>query len=402
MTSPHKVLRLGIAGLGVAGSQILAAVSAIPYIKITAAADTRKNALDRFRREYEAKVFDTVEEMCKSSNVDVVYVATPSELHAEHVMIAASWGKHVIVEKPMAITIKECEEMNAAVERNGVKLVCGGAHSFSPPIRMIRGVVQSGQLGKLCMINTWNYNEFMCRSRPRRDLAISHGVVLNQGPHQVDIVRFIGGGVVKSVRAMTVIADPLRPYEGAYVCYLEFEEGVPATLVYSGYGFFDSSELHWWVGEGGGQRDANTNMRARMAMRNVRSHDEEELLREKRRYGGSEPAEWSQRYRAEHSNRYQPLFGLTLVTCERGEIRQSPTGLIIYAEEGRKEMQASHNPGQRVAEIAELYKAVVNNRRVLHDGHWGEATLEVCLAILESARERREILLSHQASTAYE
>jgi phthalate 4,5-cis-dihydrodiol dehydrogenase len=400
MTSPHKVLRLGIAGLGVAGSQILAAVSAIPYIKITAAADARKNALDRFRREYEAKVFDTVEEMCKSSNVDIVYVATPSEFHAEHVITAASLGKHIVVEKPMAISIKECEEMNAAVQRNGVKLVCGGAHSFSPSIRMIRQVVHSGQLGKLRMINTWNYNEFMCRSRPRRDLAISHGVVLNQGPHQVDIVRFIASGVVKAVRAMTVIADTLRPYEGAYVCYLEFEEGVPATLVYSGYGFFDTSELHWWIGEGGGQRDANTNMRARMAMRNVRSHDEEELLREKRRYGGSGPAEWFQRYRADRSNRYQPFFGLTLVTCERGEIRQSPAGLILYGEEGREEIQASHGPDQRVAEFEELYEAVVNNRHVLHNGRWGEATLEVCLAILESARERREIFLSHQVPTA--
>jgi len=154
-------LRMGIAGLGVASTQILPAVSRLPYLQITAAADVRADALAKFRKEYDAVAFTSVEEMCRSSDVDFIYIATPNQLHAEHAITAATHKKHVIVEKPMAMSLEECEAMNAAAEKNGVKLLCGHTHSFDPPIRKIREIVKSGELGKLCMINTWNYNEFM-------------------------------------------------------------------------------------------------------------------------------------------------------------------------------------------------------------------------------------------------
>lgn len=387
------VLRMGMAGLGVASTQILPQVSKLPYIKITAAADVRKDALEKFRREYQAEVFDSAEEMCQSPKVDFVYIATPNELHAKHVVAAAANRKHVIVEKPLALNLEECEAMNAAAERHGIKLLCGHTHSFDRPIRKTREIVLSGELGKLCMINTWNYNEFMCRPRMKHELKTSRGVVLNQGPHHVDIVRLLGGGIVRSVRAMTGIWDSSRPHEGAYVCYLEFADGVPATLVYSGYGFFDTAELFWWVGEGGQPRDPETNLKARRNVKGIGDAEEEERLKEEMRYGGRREGELSHLWEGE---RRQPFFGLTLVTCEKGEVRQSPTGLLIYGEDGKKEVSLPRERGGREAEIAELYQAVVNDRPVFHDGRWGEATLEVCLAILESARERREIFLSHQ------
>jgi len=219
---------MGMAGLGVASTQILPAVSRLPYLQITAAADLRADALTKFRSEYGGESFTSVEEMCDSPSVDFIYIATPNQLHAQHAMAAAKRKKHVIVEKPMALTLDECEAMNAAAEENGVKLLCGHTHSFDPPIRKIREIVKSGELGKVCMINTWNYNEFMYRPRMKHELATSRGVVLNQGPHHMDVVRLIGGGIVRSVRAMTGIWDKARAHEGSYTCYLEFEDGTPA------------------------------------------------------------------------------------------------------------------------------------------------------------------------------
>src|SRR5689334_3728438 len=200
-----------MAGLGVASTQIMPPIAALPYIEITAAADTRTDALAKFHETYGGETFTSVEAMCESADVDAIYVATPNPLH----------GKHVIVEKPMATSIAECNAMNQAAEKYGVKLLCGHTHSFDPPIRKIREIVKSGELGKLCMIHTWNYNEFMYRPRMRHELAMSRGVVLNQGPHHVDVVRLIGGGMVKSVRATTGVWDPARGHEGSYVCYLE-------------------------------------------------------------------------------------------------------------------------------------------------------------------------------------
>jgi len=388
-----QVLRLGMAGLGVASTQILPPISALPYVKITAAADTRTDALAKFRDIYKGETFTSVEAMCDSPNVDAIYVATPNHLHAQHVIAAAKRGKHAIVEKPMALSIAECEAMNEAAEKHGVKLLCGHTHSFDPPIKKIREIVKNGELGKLCMINTWNYNEFMYRPRMKHELATSRGVVLNQGPHHVDIVRLIGGGLVRSVRAMTGIWDKARGHEGSYTCYLEFHEGTPATLVYSGYGFFDTAELFSWVGEGGQYRDPKTNLDVRARLREVRSAEEEEQLKEGMRFGGQREGEFSHVWEGE---RKQPFFGFTLVSCEKGDLRQTPDGLYIYGESEQREIRLAAGSRGREAEVEELYNAVVNDRPVFHGGRWGAATLEVCLAIIESAEKRQEVLLSHQ------
>lgn len=384
---------MGMAGLGVASTQILPPISSLPYVKITAAADTRTDALQKFRETYKGEVFTSVVTMCESPNVDAVYIATPNQLHAEHVIAAAERGKHVIVEKPMALSIAECDAMNEAAEKHNIKLLCGHTHSFDPPIRKMREIVRSGEVGRLCMINTWNYNEFMYRPRMKHELATSRGVVLNQGPHHVDIVRLIGGGLVRSVRAMTGIWDKARGYEGSYTCYLEFEDGTPATLVYSGYGFFDTAELFDWVGEGGQNRDPKTNLNVRRRLREVRSPEEEEQLKEAMRFGGPREGEYSHVWDGE---RHQPFFGFTLVSCEKGDIRQTPGGLYVYGETEQREIPLSAGSRGREAEIEELYNAVVHNRAVFHGGRWGAATLEVCLAMLESAKERKEIFLSHQ------
>ena len=384
---------MGMAGLGVASTQILPPVAKLPYVRIAAASDLREDALAKFRKEYDAEVFTDFAAMCKSPNVDFVYIATPNDLHARHAITAAEHGKHAIVEKPMAMNLAECEAMNAAAEKNGTKLLCGHTHSFDPPIRKIREIIRSGELGRLRMVHSWNYNEFMYRPRMKHELAMSRGVVLNQGPHQVDVVRLIGGGMVKSVRATTGIWDPARPHEGSYVCYLEFEDGVPATLVYSGYGFFDTAELFWWVGEGGQPRDPETNARVRKKLKGITTAEEEEMLKEQMRYGGRREGEFSHDWQGE---RRQPFFGFTLVSCDKGDIRQSADGLIVYGEEGKKEVALTAGKRGREAEVDELYQAIAENRPVFHDGRWGEATLEVCLAILESAKEKREIFLKHQ------
>jgi predicted dehydrogenase len=380
-----------------AAGRLLHEISGLPFVKLTAAADLRRQSLERFREEYDAEVYDSIEEMCQSPSVDAVYVATPHDFHARHTIIAAENGKHVIVEKPMALSIEEADAMNAAVERCGVKLMCGHTHSFDPPITEMRKIVRSGKLGRLFMINTSNYKDHMYRPWSDRDVEMTHGVILNQGPHQVDIVRLIGGGMVRSVRAMTGIGDPSRPGEGHYVCFLEFEDGVPACLVFGGYGFLDMAELVGWIGEDGFPKDRERHVKARRFFRSLGKGSEREKhlgeQLEEWRYGGSEEGAWAL---AGQGEEHQPFFGLTIVSCEKGELRQSPDGLFVYGDQGREEILLEKGFRSRDAEMREFYEAVVKDRPAFHDGRWGEATLEVCLAIIRSARERREILMSHQ------
>ena len=88
-----------------------------------------------------------------------------------------------------------------------------------------------------------------------------------------------------------------------------------------------------------------------------------------------------------------------MVSCERGDIRQTPDGLFVYGETEKREIPLPTGSRGREAEVEELYNAVTHKRPVFHDGRWGAATLEVCLAILDSAEKRKEIFLSHQVAS---
>ena len=405
-----ETLKLAFAGLSMDATKVLSQVAGLPNIKLAAAADTKRTgALERFRVDFDAEVYDDIEKLCRSPQVDAIYIATPPALHAEHAILALRHGKHVIVEKPMALNLDDAERMNDAAEKNGVKLLCGHTHSFDAPVRKMREVVSSGELGKLCMINSWNYNEFMVRRFTNQDLEATHGILLNQVPHQVDIVRLIGGGRVKSVRGAAGIWDSNRTSEGASVAFLEFHEGAAATVVYNGRGYFDSAELFDWIGEGGQARAPDTNLNARRNLRQFNGGDGERQLEELKeremRYGAKGIAEvpthhgWeAQQQRPARALVHQPYFGLTVVTCERGDMRQSPDGVYVYGDSDKKEIEVPKGVRGRQAEVKELYDAVFNGRPLFHDGRWGEATLEVCLGILRSARQRKEITMSHQVA----
>jgi phthalate 4,5-cis-dihydrodiol dehydrogenase len=388
--------------------RVIPEIASLPFIELTAGADVRQHALEQFKEEFHAEVYSSVEEMCTSPNVDAVYVATPHEYHAQHSIIALNNKKHVIVEKPMALSIEECEAMNAAADANGVTLLCGHTHSFDPPVSKMAEVVRSGELGAPLMINTSYYTNFIYRPFSDHDVAMSRGIVLNQGPHQVDVVRLLGGGLVRSVRATAGAADayrgepPERPAEGHYVCFLEFESGLPAALVFNGYAYLDTAELVWGIGEGGLQVDPQSFVDAHRFFGDIgtgpdRGKRMEQLL-ESWRYGGEHVGEWfgGGASGAAGGKRHQPFFGLTVVTCEKGDVRQSPDGLYLYTADGRRETPIPPGAHGREAEMRELYDAVINGKRAFHDGRWGEATLEVCLAILDSSARHEEIQMSHQ------
>jgi len=394
-------LHFGVVGLGRAATSMLPSLVNHPQVKLIAAADLRTEALEKFRSEFDAEVYENAEDLFKNKKVDAVYIATPHQCHAEHVIMAATHGKHAIVEKPMALTLEDCDKMNAAVDRAGIRVVVGHTHSFDPPILRIREIVRGGELGSLTMIHTWRFTNFLYR--PRRpeelDTRLGGGILFNQVPHQIDMIRWIGGGLVRSVRSMTGIWDPSRATEGGHATFLEFVDGAAATIVYSAYDHFDTDEFNDWIGEGGERKRPDRHGEARRVLTEAKSSEQEAALKASTGYGGSRQRRAA--FNRSEGERYHPHFGVTLVSCERGDLRPSPKGVSIYDNEGKREEPVPL--GRAVPDkgkvIDELYDAVVNDRPVYHDGHWGKATLEVCLAILQSARERREIFLSHQVPT---
>ena len=389
--TPRK-LKLGVGGLGRAFVLMLPTFRGHPAVELVAAADPRPESLAQFVNDFGGKPYVDFERMCDDPDVEAVYIATPHQCHAQHVVAAAARGKHVMVEKPVAITLAECATMIEAAKRAGTQLLVGHSHSFDAPYLRAHALIASGAYGAARMVHAMNYTDFIYR--PRRpeelDTAQGGGVVFSQGAHQVDVVRLLGGGRVAKVRARTGNWDPARNTEGAYSAILDFEGGPFASLSYNGYAHFDSDELFGWIGELGEQRSPLGYGQWRAALRDIGSAADEAELKRKRTYGEAAPTEAAV---VGHNH-----FGSVIASCDRADLRPLPGGVMIY-DDTKSWLDPLPAPAVPRAEVIdELYGAIVNGVRPLHDGEWAMATLEVCLAILESGRKGRDVRMAHQVS----
>ena len=388
--SSVEPLRIGVVGLGRAFTLMLPTFLRDARVRLVAACDPRAEGRDRFARDFGGATYDEAAALARDPAVEVVYVATPHQFHAEHVCAAAAQGKHVLVEKPMALTLAECDAMIAACRTHGVRLVVGHSHSFDAPYLTARQLVMGGDYGALRMIHALNYTDFLYRPRRPEELRSEEGggVVFSQAAHQVDVARLLAGAPVERVRAVTGSWDPARPTEGAYSALLWFRGGAFASLTYSGYGHFDSDEWCGGIGELGQRKAVEAHGAARRALWTAGAADEARL-KAARTYGGASyapPAPDSMPAAHQH-------FGPVLVSCERADLRPMPDGVWIYADERREHRKLPPPAVPRVEVIDELEAAVRQGRPALHDGEWARATLAVCLALIESARAGRDAVL---------
>ncbi len=393
-TGIPRRLRLGVAGLGRAFTVMLPTFLADDRVQLVAATDPRPEARRRFAADFNATAYETIEMLCKDPKVEAVYVATPHELHAEHVRIAASHGKHILVEKPLAITLADCTAMIESAARGRVALVVGHSHSFDAPILRTRALIESGRFGRARAIQMLNYTDFMVRPRRPEELITERGggVLFSQAAHQVDIARLLGGGQVKGVRALTGNWNPARPTEGAYAALLSFADGSYASLTYNGYGRFDSDEFTGWVGEMGQRKDRARYGTAREALQKLPSAEAEASFKAARNFGGANYVPPAPDPERQHQH-----FGLVLVSCERADLRPQPDGVMIYADAEAK-LDPLPVRAPRAEVIDELCAAIIEGRPPLHSGEWARATVEVLLAMLRSSREGTEVTLHHQVA----
>lgn len=377
-------IRIGISGLGSAATFMLRAAAEDPRIVVAAAADPLQHPREAFARDFGARGYEDFSGLCDDPTIEAIYIASPHEFHAAQTIQALERGKHVIVEKPLALTLAECDAVICAAARTGRQVIVGHTHAFDPNIVKVQELARSGVFGQLSMILSFNYTDFLYRPRRPEELVTARGggIAFNQVSHQVDIARAVAGGAVRTVRANVGILDPSRPTEGNAAIFLEFECGASASLVYSAYDFFDSDELHSWVGESGMPKETDAHGRSR---RMLMSDPTPEAERRQRVGYGSRifPPGTPQ----------QPHFGFFIATFEKADVRVTPDGLAVFSTEGRQEItlpRESNMPGHRNV-LDALWKAIRNGQPCAHDAQWGKASLEVLLAVLASARDRREV-----------
>lgn len=390
-------LRVGIAGLGRGFMLLLPTLAAHPNIRLVAATDPREDARARFEADFQGQTHTSFEAMCQSPEVEAVYIASPHALHREQVECAARWGKHVLVEKPMALSLTDCQAMIDTMHAAGCWLLVGHSHSFDTPYLRTAELIRSGEVGAVRMIQAMNFTDFLYR--PRRpeelDTAQGGGVVYSQAAHQVDIVRLLGGGEVTRVMAQTGQWDPQRPTEGAYSALLTFANGAFASLTYSGYAHYDSDALHDWQGELGQHRSAAEYGKARKALAEIESPQAEAALKNQRAYGTALGLSDTSLQDIGHNH-----FGFVLACCDAADLKPGPKGIEVYGHTTHRTLPLAEPDIPRREVLDEWVAAVRYNQAPIHSGAWGLATMEVCFALLESARTGQAVDLFHQCPVA--
>ena len=384
MLNSKPVVRIGLAGLGAAGQAFLPAINKHAGFRLAAIAEPVLKLREAAMNCYKVPVYDSLSAMLSCPEIDVVYLATPTDLHTSQVLACSRSGKHVLVEKPMATCMLDARSMVAAAQEAKVILLVGHSHSFDRPIQAMRELIDSGELGRVRMVNTWCFTDWIYR--PRRpeelDTRLGGGVTFRQGAHQFDILRYLCGGRVHSIKARTFDWDPERASIGAHMVFLDFDNGAAATAVYSGYAGMSSMDLGFPISEWGFEQTPSERPWAGKSTDPI--SPELELLAKQERAKHAIPA----------GAPYQPFFGLTVVHCEKGDIRQTPMGLRISSRTGTRDVVLPNDQSPRELVLTELYDAITGRAPPLHDGLWGLSTLEVCEAAAVSSEMGREVVLS--------
>jgi phthalate 4,5-cis-dihydrodiol dehydrogenase len=388
-------IRVGVLGLGRAFTLMLPTFVGDRRVKLVSAFDPREGARLAFEVTFQGRSHGSVEAVCADTDVEWIYVATPHQMHVDHVLLAAKSGKHVLVEKPMAVSLDDCSRMIEACEDAGTQLIVGHSHSFNAPVKLARTLIDAGSIGEVRFIHAMQYTDFLYRPRRPEELDTSRGggVVFSQAAHQMDIVRLLAGGQAHSVRALTGRWDPARPTEGAYSALITFAGGAFASATYNGYGFYDTDTLMDGIGELGGIKNPNAHQETRTRLAAVTDEAAEAAVKAERTFGGSlyQPAPTAVPDAAQH-------FGPIIVSGDRGDLRLTPRGVWVFDSKGQRFETAELPAVPRGEVVDELWSVAREGFPPVHGARWSRATVELCLALLESQSAGADIILRHQVA----
>lgn len=374
---------IAVVGLGLAGGAMVPVIHAHPGFRLVAAVEPVDEVRVAFVEGEGVPAFANLEHLWELPEVEAVYIATPHQFHRDQTIEAARAGRHVLVEKPMALSVSDCDAMIAECGDADVHLVVGHTHGFDPTVSWIADALRERRFGQLGMIAMWNFTDFLYRPRRPEELdeATGGGIVHNQLPHQIDMLRTVSGAEVRTVRAITSRLDPERPVAGSCTALLELSNGAAATIVYSGYDHFDTDELYDWVAEGG-SRKVPDHGAARRRLAAMSAQREAEMRTTTFAYGHRWPV------RPPH----QPHFGEMVVTCAGGDLRPRPDGVAVYGSDGETLFPvASSVWAGRGDVLEEFHRALTKGDAPVHDGRFGRETVRVCRGIADSAALGREI-----------
>ncbi len=235
----------GIVGCGMIANFHAKAIDSIRGAKLIACTDRNFSYAESFAEDHGVLAYEAVEEMAADPNVDIVTVCTPSGAHLEPTLAAISAGKHVIVEKPLEITLKRCDQIIAAARKKKV-IVSTIFHSrFHTASQLMKNAIDAKRFGKLTLGNAsvkwFRTQEYYDSGAWRGSWELDGGgALMNQAIHSVDLLLWLMGPVRKITARTATLAHKRIAVEDVAVATLEFANGAlgiieATTAAYPGY-----------------------------------------------------------------------------------------------------------------------------------------------------------------------
>lgn len=229
-----REIGFGIVGAGLIAPFHLNAIRDCGDGRAVGIYDIRPDRAGKVAEEFAIKAFDSLETMLGDDDIDVICVATPNHLHRDAVVKSAGAGKHVLTEKPPAMSLAETDEMISACEQNGVRFGCFVQCRLRAAVRAMKQAVETGRFGRLLRADAymkWHRGPEYYSSDPWRSSRRSgSGVCVAQGFHYIDLLHYLAGRVSELEARMTNINHPGVKLEDDAVAVARFENGARGLI----------------------------------------------------------------------------------------------------------------------------------------------------------------------------
>lgn len=231
-------VKTGIVGCGKGAHLHARALKNLPQSVFTAVCSRDPAKRQRFAAEYAVQAYDDIERMIASSGVEALVICTPHPNHAEPAIRAARAGVHVLVEKPLAASLEDCDAMIAAAQQRGVILGTVCQRRFYPPAQRIRKAIDAGKIGEpvLGAVQMLGWRDAAYYgSDPWRGSwqGEGGGVLVNQAPHQIDLLQWYMGPVAEVFGYWSNLNHPYIEVEDTAVAVIRFKNGGLGNIVVS-------------------------------------------------------------------------------------------------------------------------------------------------------------------------
>jgi predicted dehydrogenase len=231
------VVNIGIIGAGSYGEQHAQAMAELSDARLVAASRTNEAALTEFTDQYGGSGYTDYRMLLADPAVEAVVIATPHHLHTAIVEDAARAGKHILLEKPMAPTLDECNRILSVVRASGVKLMVGHTNQFANAYRTAKAILESGELGELVLgLSTMSKFWFEPNRRDwHLDRETGGGMWMTAGIHCLDRLTWLVGSRVERVSAQLSTCYHDQQADDTGMIFLRYANGAAGTVVSVGY-----------------------------------------------------------------------------------------------------------------------------------------------------------------------